>query len=191
MACRIGATGHLSEMARPGHYASLDGAGDSLPRLRGPAPRLLDLRRRSADRRRSALGLAPRRGMGRRRPAAVLCRACADAPSGALRPDRLRALLSRARSASDRRVGEPAARSSDRRGRRECCRLGLVVLLPRRFATRRSAAGGDGQDRLLRRLCHPPRHPGGDEGVADRVHRLELAAGRADARRPVRPTCVG
>ena len=73
----------------------------------------------------------------------------------------------------------------------ERCRPGLVVLLPRCFATRRSAAGRDRQDRLLRRLRHAPRHPGGDEGVADRVHRLELAARRADARGPVRPTCVG
>ena len=138
MACRVGTTGHLCEMARPGHYASTDGAGDSLPRLRGAAPRLLDLRRGAADRRRPALGLAPRGGMGRRRPEAVLRRARAHPSRRALRPDRLRALVARARPAADRRVRKPAARGGDRCRRRERDRVRVVVLLPRGLAARRA-----------------------------------------------------
>ncbi len=81
-------------------------------------------------------------------------------PSGrALRPDRLWALLARARPAADRRVREPPARGGDRRSRRERGRLRLVVLLPGRLAARRAPAGSDRQARLLRRLRVAPRHP--------------------------------
>ena len=77
MACRVGSTGHLYEMARPGHYASSDGAGDSLPRLRGAAPRLLDLRR---GRRRSSSARAGSRISRRNGPTPTSGRSTPSSP---------------------------------------------------------------------------------------------------------------
>ena len=105
-----------------------------------------------------------------------------------LRPGRLRPL--RPRELDPRPTVEAESRQlaavieHDRRARD---RLRVVVLLPRRVATRRRAAGPDREDRLLRRLRVTRRHPGRDEALADRVHPDELDARRADARRALRP----
>ena len=179
--------GPSSRMARAGHYPWRHGAGDPLPRLRRSAPRVLDVRRGAADRRRAALGLAPRRGVGRPGPAVVLRELGADAPRHALRPDRLRALV---RELEPRPTVESESRQLEAvidaaGGRAVVFASSCCCLTASQLAVRRPDAGR--RDRLLRRLRVAQRHPRGDARSLIEFIRDELDARRADARRPLRP----
>ena len=163
MALRIVRKGHLCRWPDEAITLYGHGAGDPVPRLRRSPARLFHLRRRATAARRPALGLAPRRGVGRPRPAAVLPRARAHAPGRPLRPARLRAQRPAARAAADGRVREPPARGGDRRRRRPRRDLRVVVLLPRRVAARDARpAGRSSGSSSSARYAKSQRHPRGD-----------------------------
>ena len=165
-----------------------DGAGSPLHGARGAPDRVRERRRGPAPALRRSLGVAPRGGLGRPCGARLLRGSRPFPPGRPVRPARGRALRPRARAPPDR--GE-RGRAARHRARRVHGRAGDVVRVLVRRSRHRPARDRDAracpEDRLLRRLRVPRRHPRGDAPLARRLRARELVAGHADALRPLHP----
>ena len=149
------------------------------------------VRRGAAARRRAALGLSPRGGVGRSSSARVLSRAGADTP--VVRFDRIGWGLS-SRELGPRpssRGREPPARGGDPGGRggpafvfaSSCCGFAASRACAARAPELVSGIVYFGS------LCIAQRHPEATRASIDRVHAGELAARSTDVRRALRPAC--
>ena len=138
---------------------------------------------------RRPVGHTPRGGVGRPARAELLRGARPDASGRPLRPARRRPLRSR-------RSAKPPTLESETRmlaAVLEACgdepatlfACSCAGLATARFASAVPERVAEG--RLLRRLRRAQRHPRGDSPLARRLRPHELAARRADARRPARP----